>query len=107
VIGGDLSPSLLASGTLDPKDEDDDWLLGGGTTSLLLGDEGSAFEQTNLLSGPACEADTDADGQVDVNDVLAVVAAWGSSDPGADVNGDGIVNTDDLLAVIGNWGPCE
>ncbi len=55
----------------------------------------------------SCVGDVTGDGLVGVNDVLAVVAAWGSDDPDADVNGDGIAGTDDLLAVIANWGPCE
>ena len=55
---------------------------------------------------PDCP-DVDGDGMVGVNDVLAVVAAWGTADPDADVDGDGTVGTNDLLAVIGAWGPCE
>ena len=55
---------------------------------------------------PPCP-DVDGDGMVGVNDVLAVVAAWGSDDPDADVDGDGTVGINDLLAVIGTWGPCE
>ena len=55
----------------------------------------------------SCVGDVTGDGLVGVNDVLAVVAAWGSDDPDADVNSDGIAGTDDLLAVIANWGPCE
>jgi parallel beta-helix repeat protein len=55
---------------------------------------------------PDCP-DVDGDGMVGVNDVLAVVAAWGSDDPDADIDGDGTVGTNDLLSVIGAWGPCE
>jgi len=55
---------------------------------------------------PDCP-DVSGDGFVGVDDLLAVVAAWGSDDPFADVDGDGVVGTDDLLAVIGAWGPCE
>jgi hypothetical protein len=42
---------------------------------------------------------------VGVDDILALIAGWGTSEP--DVNGDGVVTTDDLLAVLGAWGPCE
>jgi uncharacterized membrane protein len=51
--------------------------------------------------------DTTGDGFVSVNDLLAVINAWGTCPaPGscaADLNGDGIVNVDDLLIVINNW----
>jgi hypothetical protein len=55
---------------------------------------------------PPCPADTNGDGFVNVNDVLALIGAWGSSDSSADVNGDGIVNVSDLLLLIEAWGPC-
>jgi len=53
------------------------------------------------------------DGVVNVNDLLAVINAWGPCPappaPGTclpDITGDGIVNVNDLLAVINAWGPC-
>jgi hypothetical protein len=54
------------------------------------------------------------DGAVNVNDLLAVINAWGpcanpQSCP-ADIappGGDGAVNVNDLLAVINAWGPCQ
>jgi hypothetical protein len=62
-----------------------------------------------ILGGPG---DVDIDGTVDVDDLLAVINAWGSCvDPKAclaDISpfpeGDGQVNVDDLLVVINNWG---
>jgi len=49
------------------------------------------------------------DGQVNVDDLLAVINGWGPTDAGdvADINGDLIVNVDDLLAVINQWGVCQ
>jgi hypothetical protein len=44
---------------------------------------------------------------VGVNDMLAVVAAWGTADPDADIDGDGLVGIGDLLILIESWGPCE
>ncbi len=55
----------------------------------------------------SCVGDINLDGVINVDDVLALIAAWGTDDEAADVNGDGVVDTDDLLAVIGTWGPCE
>jgi hypothetical protein len=55
-------------------------------------------------------ADLTADGQVDVNDLLAVILNWGPCAQctplacPADVNLDCAVGVDDLLAVIVNWG---
>ena len=42
-----------------------------------------------------------------VNDLLAVINAWGScANCPADLNDDGLVNVNDLLAVINAWGAC-
>ncbi len=46
------------------------------------------------------------DGIVNVNDLLAVIAAWGSSDAACDINDDGVVDVNDLLMIIGAWGDC-
>jgi hypothetical protein len=66
---------------------------------------------------PLCPADIappGGDGQVNVNDLLAIINAWGPCPAPpqtcpADIappGGDGIVNVNDLLAVINAWGPC-
>ena len=54
-----------------------------------------------------CEADVDSDGVINVNDVLIVLAEYGTSNPLGDVNSDGIVNVNDVLIVVATWGPCE
>jgi hypothetical protein len=59
-----------------------------------------------LGADQTCLGDVDGSGAVDVQDLVAVVLAWGSSDPAADVNGDGTVDVQDLVAVIVAWGPC-
>jgi hypothetical protein len=47
------------------------------------------------------------DGIISMNDLLAVILAWGQTgNHPADVNGDGLVDTTDLLGVIENWGLC-
>ena len=54
-----------------------------------------------------CPADIDGDGSVAVNDLLAIIAEWGSStEPTLDLDGSGIVDVGDLLVIIGAWGPC-
>jgi len=56
--------------------------------------------------GTPCSGDVNGSGTVDVTDILAIVAAWGTNDPDADINGDGIVNVSDMLEAIAGWGPC-
>jgi hypothetical protein len=54
-----------------------------------------------------CRGDTNRDGAVDVDDLVAVILAWGTDDLAADTNADGIVDVDDVVSVILNWGPCQ
>jgi hypothetical protein len=54
----------------------------------------------------SCPGDATGDGVVDVDDIVAVVLAFGSTDPDADVTGDGIVDVDDIVAVVLDFG-CE
>ena len=56
---------------------------------------------------PACPADIDCSGSVNVTDLLSLLAGWGPN-PGhaADINGDGQVNVTDLLALLAAWGAC-
>ena len=76
-------------------------------------DSGGSFigEGTDCGSDPCgptsgCLGDISGDDHVGVDDLLAIIGAWGSGDADADLNADGIVGVDDLLIVIGNWGPC-
>jgi len=47
------------------------------------------------------------DGEVNVEDALRLIAAWGEHNPQADVDGDFIITTDDLLIVLSQWGSCN
>jgi hypothetical protein len=55
--------------------------------------------------GNPIPGDVTGDGVVNVNDLLAVIVAWGAcgSVCPADLNHDGVVNVNDLLMVITNW----
>jgi hypothetical protein len=55
---------------------------------------------------PVCPEDVDGSGAVDVTDLLAVFASWGTDSHAADVNDDGLVDVQDVLAVLAGWGPC-
>ena len=65
------------------------------------------FQLELIVCGTACAGDLNNDGSVSVSDLLAIIAAWGTSDPAADLNGDGTVAVSDLLIAIGNWGACS
>jgi hypothetical protein len=59
-----------------------------------------------------CPADINADGEVDVDDLIAVILGWGPCPaPPApclpDIDRSGSVDVDDLIAVILAWGPCR
>ncbi len=57
---------------------------------------------------PTVPGDTNGDGMVNIEDLLAVLGAWGpcGAPPApcpADVDDDGVVGVGDLLLVLGNW----
>jgi hypothetical protein len=64
------------------------------------------FQLETITCGETCLGDLNNDGSVNVTDLLAIIAAWGTDDENADVDGDGIVAVGDLLTTIGNWGLC-
>jgi hypothetical protein len=54
-----------------------------------------------------CGADVTGDGSVNIDDVVAVVLAWGTCvDCAEDINGDDLVNIDDIVEVVLAFGPC-
>lgn len=64
-----------------------------------------------------CAGDADDSGEVNVTDLLAVLAGWGpcafrclpgviDPDCPADTNVDCVVDVADLLTLLANWGPC-
>jgi hypothetical protein len=55
---------------------------------------------------PDCPADFDGNDAVDVNDFLALLAAWGQSGVPQDLDGDGVVAVGDFLMMLAVWGPC-
>jgi hypothetical protein len=64
-----------------------------------------------IAPAPKCAADTDCTGVVDVDDLVAVILAWGDcpADPKpcpSDIDYSGATDVDDLVGVILGWGDC-
>lgn len=53
-----------------------------------------------------CPADVNGDGEVSIEDLLTLLAQWGTVGPEADVDGNGEVEVEDLLILLAAWGPC-
>ena len=53
-----------------------------------------------------CEADVNGDSVVNVDDILVILGAYGTSDPASDIDGNGTVDVNDVLVVISAWGEC-
>ena len=71
----------------------------GNNTGTPFGRTGIVYRITNA------PGDVDADGDVDVDDLLGLIGTWGSCDGcPADFDGDGDVDIDDLLVVLGQYG---
>lgn len=53
-----------------------------------------------------CPEDLDGSGDVDFEDILRVLDAWGNNGGAEDLDGSGTVDFADLLIVLDGWGPC-
>ena len=57
-----------------------------------------------LNHGEPSSLDPPGDGLVGVDDILGLIAAWGT--PSGDLTGDGITGVDDVLVALDAWGSC-
>lgn len=72
------------------------WMLGSTTDS----------ESLALTLQCTVAADVNGDNVVDIDDLFAVLAAWGDcSSCAEDINQDGVVDINDVFAVLAAWGP--
>lgn len=55
------------------------------------------------IVGGGCGGDVTGDGAVDVDDLNAVLGAWGGTDPSGDADCSGLVDVDDLNRVLAAW----
>ena len=74
-------------------------------TGLLSGDPALGVIAT--LDAEKCSTDVTGTGDTGVNDILALLDRFDSTDPWADVNRNGVVDVDDLMAVVMNYGRCN
>jgi subtilisin family serine protease len=79
---------------LDGVDPDHAGLLGAGRL-----DAGAAVAAV----APPLFGDVDGDGLVGFDDLVAMLAAWGTADAAADLDGSGIVEFQDLLLLMASW----
>lgn len=80
--------------------------LGAGDV-IEAGLDAFSIEQIDCQATP-CVGDVDGgDDIVNVSDLLAMLAAWGTNDPVFDIVPDGNVDIQDLLLLLSVWGPCE
>jgi hypothetical protein len=81
----------------------------GGISVFLNTSVPSSLDENGNDVPDECDAavpgDLDGDGDVDVSDLLGLLAAWGPCPPPcpADLNRDGVVNVTDLLILLANW----
>ena len=65
-----------------------------------------AVQLRKLFCDPGLDGDLDNDGDVDVDDLLALLANWGPcgvQECIGDINGDNTVGVDDLLTLLANY----
>ncbi|MCA9280942.1 MAG: VCBS repeat-containing protein [Phycisphaeraceae bacterium] len=94
------APQFLAMGDFDGD---------GALDTVTQGDLFGADVLWGLAPAPTpCPGDTDGSGSVDVDDLNAILSAWGTMVPvGSPIdqaNDDGVINVDDLNVVLSNWG---
>ena len=71
------------------------------------GGDGSTCADSDACDDTSdCLGDTTGDGVVNVDDVLDVLANYGSDGSSGDADGDNDVDVDDVLLVINGWGNC-
>ena len=57
--------------------------------------------------GLSCPSDVTGDRETDVQDLLALLGAWGETGVPEDIDGSGTVDVGDLLILLAAWGPCS
>ena len=81
--------------------------VGADTQSVVeAGVDAIVVSATECDDAAPCPADANADGVVNVGDLLLIIDNWGQAGGTGDINDDNIVNVSDLLMMIESWGTC-
>lgn len=106
-VGSDSG--LVGAGDID-NDGSPDVVLVMPTASDYQISVQTAVSGSPWAPGACCTGDLDGSGDVGVDDLLALIGAWGPcgdpSDCPEDLDGSGEVDVDDLLTLIGAFGGC-
>jgi hypothetical protein len=84
--------------------------VGGDDRVYLLNDDTERWEVYDIGIAAECGGDVDGDGDTDLNDLAALLAAYGSQtgdpsyDPNADFDADGEIGLADLGLLLGDYG---
>lgn len=81
-----------------------------GVPDLCDINSGASLDQNRNSVPDECECagDVDGDGTVNVDDVVAVILAWGDTGPNAaDLDGDQVVGASDLSLILTYYGSCQ
>ncbi|MBG79467.1 MAG: hypothetical protein CMJ39_02010 [Phycisphaerae bacterium] len=74
--------------------------------AMNLVNTGSYGARVAMLVEELCVGDFNGNGQVEVEDVLALVGAYGSSGSTYDLDGDNQIGVNDLLLLLDAFGDC-
>ena len=75
-------------------------------SAILVTPLGAVTELVGLPAPFPCSGNTNDDAEINIDDVVNVVLAFGTDDCNADVTANGVVDIDDIVLVILNFGPC-
>jgi len=103
LVRGDLeltNPQALAVRGANPLD-----CNGNAIPDACELDQGDANDN-GILDACECMSDLSGDGLVGADDLLAIIAAWGSQGGPEDLDGSGTVDAGDVLAILDQWGNC-
>ena len=69
---------------------------------------GAELQDAVFVANMPCMGDIDADGQVGLGDLIALLANWGPCPGGcmADIDDTMVVDVSDLVKLLSAWGPC-
>lgn len=110
---GGGGPGSFGFDLLNPIDGDGTYFVEAGESfyfeAYTFAKSAELLARVNLIFNTVpefCRSDCNQDNNVDILDLLYLIAAWGTDNPAGDINSDGLVNVSDLLVLISDWGGC-